>query len=174
MSGVKRGVYFYNRENKKTMSENTQNTDIYKVEEVKLHFKYNLKYSERPTLSSSKDTFEVLCKVWDYSQIDYKESFKTILLNRANKVIGVCNISEGGTSATITDIKHILQSAILSNASAIMVAHNHPSGNTTPSEHDKRITQQIKQACKIVDIILMDHIIITSEAYYSFADNAEI
>jgi len=95
-------------------------------------------------------------------------------LNQANKVLGVTTISEGGISETTADIRIILQAAILSNASGIILSHNHPSGNIQPSGDDNRITQRIKEAAKIVRISLLDHLIVSNETYYSFADEGLI
>lgn len=80
------------------------------------------------------------------SQIAYRESFKVMLLNRANRVIGIMNVSEGGQAGTVADPKMILQSALLSHAASIILCHNHPSGNTRPSEADIMLTKKIKRA----------------------------
>ncbi len=99
-----------------------------------------------------------------------------LLLNRANKVLGITTISEGGLSGTVTDVRLIFQYAIKANDSGIIVAHNHPSGNSNPSESDLKITQKIKEAGNLLDIQLLDHIILTpeSEIYRSFADEGQI
>jgi DNA repair protein RadC len=93
-----------------------------------------------------------------------------MLLNRANKVLGIAQISQGGISGTVTDVRIILQYALKANASGIILCHNHPSGNTEPSESDLRITSKLKDAALVNDINLLDHLIITSEGYYSMAD----
>lgn len=98
------------------------------------------------------------------------EEFWVLLLNRANKPIAIKMVGSGGVSTTIVDVKIILKLAIEKLASAMIVAHNHPSGNTQPSDADKSITQKLKEACKLVDIPLLDHIIVTNKDYYSFAD----
>jgi DNA repair protein RadC len=96
-------------------------------------------------------------------------------MNRSNAVLGIMSVSKGGISGTITDIRIIFQGALKSNASGIIISHNHPSGNTDPSESDRRITQKIKEAGNIMDIQLLDHIIILPvEGYYSFADNGVV
>ncbi|NDV84105.1 JAB domain-containing protein, partial [Bacteroides sp. 51] len=101
--------------------------------------------------------------------------FKVILLNQANKVLGVHNLSSGGIDGTYADVRQILQIAILSNAVGIIISHNHPSGNTSPSVNDRKLTTTIKQACDIMNIRLLDHIIVTKdEGYYSFTDEGEL
>lgn len=103
------------------------------------------------------------------------EEFKLILMNCSNSVLGIMDVSKGGISGTVTDIRIILQAAIKANASGIIVCHNHPSGNLNPSGSDTRLTQKIKDAGNLVDILLLDQLIVTSdEGYYSFADSGLI
>ena len=94
-----------------------------------------------------------------------------LLLNRSNTVLGIMNVSKGGISGTVTDIRVLMQAAIKTNAPGIIVAHNHQSGNLTTSDTDTRITNKIKEAGQIMDIQLLDHLIIDTDDYYSFADN---
>ena len=102
--------------------------------------------------------------------LDYRESFQILLLSRSNTVLGFTEISKGGISGTVTDIRLIFQAALKANSSAIILCHNHPSGNLYPSEADRNITSRIKEAGKVLDITVLDHIILTSDGYYSFAD----
>ena len=90
-----------------------------------------------------------------------------ILLNRANKVLGIASISRGSLSGSIIDTRVILQYAIKANAAAVILAHNHPSGNLGASDADKRISRNVKEALKLVDIELLDHLILTYEEKYS-------
>ncbi len=80
-------------------------------------------------------------------------------------------MSSGGITGTIVDLRMIFSAALKANATNIMIAHNHPSGNTKPSQADKHMTAKIRQAGELLDIKLLDHLIITSESYYSFADD---
>jgi len=147
----------------------------FKAAEVKLIYKNKVKASERLKIYSSTDVYKLLINnFYDKDIIEYKESFKVILVNQANKVLGVTTISEGGISETTADIRIILQAAILSNASGVILSHNHPSGNLTPSEEDKRLTQRINEAAIIMRIKLLDHLIITGEGYLSFVDEGLI
>ena len=93
-----------------------------------------------------------------------------MLLNRANKVLGIYPVSKGGVSGTLVDPKLIFSVALKCNASSIILAHNHPSGNLFPSENDKELTQKLKSAGNFLDIKVLDHLIITPEGYFSFAD----
>ena len=143
---------------------------IMRVAEVQLVYKSTLKASLRPKINSSKDAFEVLKQHWNYETIEFIEEFKLMLLNRANRVLGLIDISLGGTAGTIADPKVIFAAAIKSNASGIILIHNHPSGNLKPSQQDLNLTKKIKAGGQILDIGVMDHLIITSESYFSFAD----
>lgn len=104
------------------------------------------------------------------SDISYKEFFYIILLNRANNIIAVEKISEGGVSATVVDLKIIFHKALHALASGVIIVHNHPSGNIKPSTADVQLTKKIIEAGKILDINILDHIILTTDSYYSFAD----
>jgi DNA repair protein RadC len=142
------------------------------IAEVKLVYRTNVKASERPQIKTSKDAFDILMETWDMDSIEHIEEFKILLLTRSNKVLGIMDVSKGGISGTVTDVRIILQAAIKANASGIIACHNHPSGNLNPSQSDTKLTQKIKEAGNLMDIQLLDHLIITSEEYYSFADNA--
>ncbi len=144
------------------------------VAEIELVYKTKVKASERPHIKSSSDAYEVLKQSWDENKIEFVEQFKVMLLNRANKVLGIYELSTGGISGTVADIRLIFAASIKSNASSIVLAHNHPSSNTKPSDADLLLTHKIKEAGKLLDIKVIDHIIVAIESYYSFADQGEI
>jgi DNA repair protein RadC len=123
---------------------------------------------DTPQIRSSKDVFELLAPV--LSDLPHEE-FWILFLNRSNRVINRMKLSQGGVSGTVTDVRMVMKRAIENLASGIIVCHNHPSGNLSPSESDTRITQKIKEAGNFMDIQLLDHLIITDRDYYSFADN---
>jgi len=141
-----------------------------KVAEVELVYKSKVKASERPLITTSKDCYETLLKVWDQNKIEFQEEFKVLMLNRANRVTGVYEASAGGITGTVADPRLILAAAIKSLSVSIILAHNHPSGNLKPSRTDEELTAKIKEAGKYHEIKVLDHIIISSESYYSFAD----
>jgi len=126
---------------------------------------------EKEKVSNSKESYEVLLNSWNENIIELQEEFKVLLLNRSNQVLGVYPMSKGGVSGTIVDAKLVFSVALKCNASSIIVAHNHPSGNLSPSEADKKLTQKLKKASEYLDIKLLDHIIITKEDFFSFSDN---
>ncbi len=100
-----------------------------------------------------------------------QEEFWVVVLNNALLPIDVYQITKGNIDRTLVDIRLICKYALLNNSTKVIVAHNHPSGNLAPSEEDKVITQRIKEALKLLDIDLLDHLIIFQDKYYSFADN---
>ncbi|MAX79658.1 MAG: hypothetical protein CL843_05725 [Crocinitomicaceae bacterium] len=122
---------------------------------------------ERIIIRSSNDAYQIFSpKMIDLPH----EEFWIMSLNRANKVMGLHNISRGGVSGTIADSKIIYKTALNDLASSIILCHNHPSGNIRPSESDLQLTKKLKQAGKVLDISVLDHLIIGDERYYSFAD----
>ena len=134
-----------------------------------------MKASERPQIKCSRDAYELFTDTWDQGTIEHIEEFKLMLLTRSNRVLGIAAISKGGINGTVTDVRIILQYAIKSNASGIILCHNHPRGNLNPSESDTRLTNKVKDSCCLMDLQLLDHLIISAdEGYYSFADNGLI
>jgi DNA repair protein RadC len=122
---------------------------------------------ETPKITCSEDAAKILSPILGDLETEH---FYTLLLNRQNIVIRVGQISKGGVSATVVDARIIFKNAIESLASGLILCHNHPSGNLDPSEDDKRITAQIKEAGKLFDITVYDHLIISNRGYFSFAD----
>ena len=145
------------------------------VTEVELIYKSKVKASERPKITQSKDAFLIFKNHWDENKIELQEQFKIMFLNRANKVLGIYEMSTGGITSTVVDIKLIFSAALKACACGLILAHNHPSSNLNPSHDDEQLTSKIKSAGKFLDIKLMDHIILGSdEGYYSFADEGLI
>lgn len=148
---------------------------MYKVCDVKLTYSTKVKSSERAVIKTSKDAYTLLLEhIYDPDTIEHKEYFKVMLLNRANKVLGVSHISEGGINETSADIRIIMQAAILGNASGIILSHNHPSGSKQPSCQDDQLTNRVNKAAKLFNISLLDHIIVTDSGFYSYADEGKI
>jgi DNA repair protein RadC len=150
--------------------ETTNENRMYRVAEIQLIYKTNVKPSLRPKISTSKDAYNILLENWDDSKIEFVEQFKLMLLNRANKVLGILEVSTGGVSGTVADPKVIFVAALKGNASGIIVAHNHPSGNLAASQADIDLTRKLKEAGKFLEIQVLDHVIVTTEKYFSFAD----
>lgn len=156
---------------------NYENTTILKSDnlaEVQLSYKSKIKASDRVKLSSSKDAANALRNIFDPNTIEHKESAVILLLNRQNQILGWAQISTGGLSASIIDPKIVFQFALNANATAIILSHNHPSGNLQPSKSDIDLTKKIKEGGKILEIDILDHIILTQDSYYSISDNGHI
>ncbi|GGF51092.1 JAB domain-containing protein [Echinicola rosea] len=141
------------------------------VSEIILSYQPKIKLSNLPKITSSKEAYELLIGNWDQSKLRFIEQFKVMLLNRANKVLGIVNISTGGISGTVADPKLIFASALKTNSSAIILSHNHPSGNRMPSRADRILTKKIVELGLLMELPVIDHIIVTSESYYSFSDD---
>ena len=122
---------------------------------------------ERNKITSSKDVFLLLNS--KYKDLPYEE-FWVIFLNRSNKIIHKERMSQGGVSGTVVDIRIILKKAIENLASSIILSHNHPSGQLKASKQDLDLTQKLKEAAKLIDVSVLDHIIVADNKYYSFAD----
>jgi DNA repair protein RadC len=156
--------------------ENTkeEQTREFQVAEIQLTYRSNVKPSMRPKISTSRDAFEVLKRSWDIDKLEFVEQFKVLLTNRANKVLGIFEVSTGGITGTVADPKLIFVAALKSGACGLVLSHNHPSGNLQPSQADIELTKRIKEGGKLLDIQLLDHLIITSEGYCSFSDEGII
>ena len=154
--------------------ESTIENKMYQVAEIQLTYKSNVKPSQRPKISGSRDAFTILKAHWDEGTIEFVEQFKAMFTNRANKVLGILNVSTGGVTGTVADPRVIFAAAIKSGATGLIVAHNHPSGNLLASQSDIELTKRLREAGKVLEIQLLDHIILTTEGYFSFADEGLI
>ena len=129
------------------------------------------KVEERVAILSSKDVYECFYPLM--CDLPTEECW-VLLLNQASKIIDKIRISTGGLNATAVDVRCILREALLKRASAIALCHNHPSGSIRPSREDDRLTQQVNQASQCMNIRLVDHVILTDGAFYSYADEGRI
>jgi len=125
---------------------------LYEVAEVELIYKSKVKASNRPVIRTSKDCYQVLLKAWDENKIEFVEQFKVMFLNRANKVLGIYDVSTGGISGTVADPRVIFIAALKTNCSSIVISHNHPSGNLIPSRQDEELTHKLKHGGQLLEI----------------------
>lgn len=123
--------------------------------------------SKKTTVLSSRDIADFLKAQFQYKK---HEVFAVVFLNRANKVNHYEIISEGGISGTVADPRIILKKALEHDATSVVLCHNHPSGSLRPSRQDEELTYKIREAAKYFDIKVLDHIIVSDEGFYSFAD----
>jgi DNA repair protein RadC len=121
-------------------------------------------------IKDANDSAEFI-KQFYQGDIEIYESFFLLLLNNANQTIGYAKISQGGVTSTVVDVKIIAKYVVDSLATGIILAHNHPSGNLNPSSADISITSKVKEAMKLFDVAVLDHIILTADSFYSFANN---
>ncbi len=156
------------------IEQNTISETPTTVSEIELFYRSKIKPSDRPTICHSNDSFNIFRANWDPNKIELFEQFKVLYLNRASRVLGIIEISTGGISGTLVDPRLIFVTALKLGATAIILGHNHPSGNLSPSDEDKAMTEKLKWAGKLLDIKVCEHIILSSEGYYSFADDGLI
>lgn len=141
------------------------------VGEIEISYKTQIRISSRPVLNRVEDVYRVCLATWDMHKIELQEQFKVLLLNRANRLLGICTLTTGNASGTIADPKQVFAVALRANATCIIIVHNHPSGNIQPSKADQELTQRMRLAGEVLELKLLDHLIITVEGYYSFAED---
>jgi DNA repair protein RadC len=142
-----------------------------KVTEVELIYVNKMEDLERPKITTSLDAFEVLYNSWDKGKLELQEQFKIMLLDRKNSCLGVSTVATGGVSSCLVDLRLAFATALKARATAIILAHNHPSGNPKQSEDDERLTAKFFKAGQLLDITILDHIVVTRNGYTSFSDN---
>ena len=142
--------------------------DLFKVAEVELIYKSKPGFY-RPTIDGSDKAHEILKATWDRNKIELIEQFKIVLLDQSSACLGIAEISTGGIAYCIADPKIVFATALKARASGIILAHNHPSGNLEESAADIAITRKLVDAGTVLDIQVMDHLIVTTAGYRSFA-----
>lgn len=142
------------------------------IAEIKVSYT-PMKFSKNK-IRNSKDIFQIGLQIWNKDTIEMQEEVKVIFLNRACEIIGFYELSKGGMSGSIIDIKLLMSVALKCLVSNIIIVHNHPTGNLTPSVADKNVTNEIKNACSYLDMKLLDHIIISNDDFYSFSDDGKL
>jgi DNA repair protein RadC len=153
---------------------NKQENELHAAE-VKLIYRSKIPASKRMQIKTSRDAFRIFLEHWNMDTIEHHEEFKVMLLNNKNEVLGIADISKGGITSTVTDPRIVFQYALKAHATGIIVAHNHPSSNPTPSESDVSITKKLYEAGNILSITLLDHIILCADStYYSLADEGRM
>lgn len=148
------------------------NAQNFSVGEVKLS--YRRKKSLLKKVFSADEAFRVLRKTFSNGQIYLKEYFKVLMLDTANNVVGWSTVGEGGITDCPADVRTIFQTALLSNATKIVLCHNHPSGSLKPSRQDDILTNEAVKAGRILRIPVVDHIILSDSDYFSYADEGKL
>tara|TARA_R110001592_G_scaffold49617_2_gene154552 strand:- start:72 stop:521 length:450 start_codon:yes stop_codon:yes gene_type:complete len=143
-----------------------------KVNEIRVSYKEKIRTIESNSIKSSEEAAKLFFDSWSADTIGFQETFKVLLLNNANKIKGVYQLSTGSITGTMVDMRILFAVIIKTLSVGVILAHNHPSGKLLPSEQDKKLTEKIQGAAKFFDVNVLDHLIITpSGNYYSFADN---
>lgn len=143
-----------------------------KVNEIRISYKGHVSLSQSPSIKSSADAGKLLFETWDKDTIAIQESFKVLLLNNSNKIKGIYQLSSGGITGTLVDIRILFAVILKSLSVGVILSHCHPSGKLLPSEADKQLTEKIKKAASFFDVNVLDHIIVVPNGeYYSFSDN---
>jgi DNA repair protein RadC len=140
-----------------------------KNELAEIQVYYSTQNTQKEKINSVQTAYEFLLSSWNLGTLELQEEFKVILLNRANEALGIYSLSKGGISGTVVDVRLLFAVALKCNASGVIICHNHPSGNTSPSEADITLTKKIKKCSELFEITLIDHLIITKDAFYSFS-----
>jgi len=143
--------------------------------EIEIVYKSKIPAAKRVQIRNSADAFKLFWEHWDHNKIQYCEQFKIMLLNQKNCVLGIADISTGGITSTIIDPRIVLQHALKSHSVGLILAHNHPSSNPTPSEADVAITKKLAEAGKVMDIQILDHLILCGDGtFYSLMDECRM
>lgn len=142
------------------------------IAEIELSYKPKKLLTNRQKITNSDDAYNVFIETWDKNTIELYEEFKVAILNNSNEVLGICSLSKGGLSATLVDLRLLFSIALKSCASAIITAHNHPSGKLKASESDIAIYKKIKKVAEFHDIKYLDNLIVTPRGKLSFSDES--
>ena len=142
-----------------------------KVNEIQISYHGNQTINSNFKIGCSQDAVKLAFEHWDQNHIEMQEYFKILLLNNSNIVKGIYEVSKGGITVTLVDLRILFAVVLKSLSTAIILLHNHPSGTLKPSEADRQLTQKIIKAGELLDVKVLDHLIITpKKEYYSFAD----
>ncbi len=148
---------------------NATSRTLFAVSEIELVYRNKLKPEDRIKVTEASTAYNLMMTVWDMNKIDLVEQVYVMLLDRNCACMGISHIATGGMSACIVDPKVVFGIALKSRAQGLILAHNHPSGNLTPSRMDREITDKIIEGGRILDIYIADHLIVTRNDYHSFS-----
>jgi DNA repair protein RadC len=140
------------------------------VAEVELVYRHRVPAAQRPKITCSETAYTLLRAAWDEDKICLLEQFRILILDRANRAMATALISTGGMAGTVVDPKIVFAIALKARGAALIIAHNHPSGNTMPSPADLQLTKYLKYGGQLLEMPILDHLIITADSYYSMAD----
>lgn len=137
---------------------------------AQIEIQYSSTFISDVKINSSKAARDLFFNNWNMDIIELQEEFKILYLNRSNNPLGIYTLSKGGIHGTVVDQRLLFASALKSAASSLILCHNHPSGNIKPSQEDRRLTSRLIKSGRMLDLPILDHLIITKDNYFSFAD----
>lgn len=143
---------------------------LFAVNEVEISYRNKIPYAERIQVTRSSTAYDILLNAWDENKLELVEQFKILLLDQQNHCLAISSISSGSMNACLADPKLIFATALKARATAIILAHNHPSSNLQPSPADISMTRKLVEGGKLLDIAVLDHLIITPRHFYSLKD----
>jgi DNA repair protein RadC len=141
---------------------------------AEIQVSYKTTDTPKEKITTAQNAYKILLSTWNLDTIELQEEFKIMLLNRSNNLLGIYSLSKGGITGTVVDQRLVFAVALKCNATAIIMAHNHPSGKLEPSQADITITKSINKCGDILNINLIDHLIVTRNGYYSFSDEGKL
>lgn len=141
------------------------------VAEIQVNYSPRVKNKDRIKVIQANTAEQLFRQAWDSGRLELQESFKVMLLNRNNQLLGIVTVAEGGITQTQVDMRLVIGIILKSAAVGVIFAHNHPSGNCTPSESDFALQRKVEEQCKFFDILVLDHMILTADSFYSFTES---
>lgn len=148
--------------------------NLFKVSEIDIVYKNTIDYDERIKIQDPETAYRVLKQAWNANKIDFIEEFKVLFLDQDCNCLGISEISVGSLNGCLVDSRVVFAAALKAKATRIILAHNHPSGNLSPSQADRNITKRFVEVGNLMEINIQDHIIVASNGYYSFSNEGLI
>ncbi|MBA4853452.1 JAB domain-containing protein [Emticicia sp. BO119] len=145
--------------------------EIFQVAEIEISYRNTTPFNERILVNKSQSAYEILNASWDKDKIELVEQFKILLLNRQNHCLGIVNLSTGSSFGTPVDPRLVFAAALKANATALVLAHNHPTGNVSPTNDDIVTTKSLAKAAELFGIAIFDHLILSKDGFFSFGAN---
>lgn len=145
--------------------------ELFQVSEIEVSYRNPMPYDNRVKVSSTSVAYDIFNCTWDRGKIELVEQIKVLLLNHDNGCLGIVNLTMSIINFCPFDPRLVFATVLKTNATAIVLAHNHPSGSLNPSNNDIAVTKSIVKAAKLLGITVMDHLILTAHGYYSFSEN---
>lgn len=142
-------------------------SEKFRAAEVELVYRSKVRAADRPKVRAPEEAYAVLMEHWDAGKIGLVEQFNVLMVNHAKACLGIAQVSTGSTSSCLVDPKVIFATALKANASGLILAHNHPSGNLRPSDADVQLTRRLAEGGRLLDVEVLDHLVVTPEGFAS-------